>query len=296
MNWDNTFMESLELYEKHSKCSAKQVACILVKDNNILSIGINGTMKGKTNCNALFKKEKDKWLKKEINYSSHIRGTREERWVECNNKEHSEWSKLNEIHAEMNAIKKASQDGNFNLEGSTAYITYSPCFNCAKMLVLFGITKVVFKNPYDDAKEVINFLENNRVEVIYWKHDLDLIKKNHSGFTFLVDNKNVILSVSDDYDNLLYVDSNYCSLELITKHPNLINRNIESKLQILLNISIMCQFSLIKVNTLNKNEITNTEDIAYRGFRPDQTCQYRRFNPYQTCQHDNCFKAILERG
>lgn len=160
IRWDKTFINSLSLYEQHSKCSAKQVACILVKDNNILSIGINGTLSGKTNCNEKFKKQNGQWYKKEDNS-----------WKLCEKNEHSEWSKLNEIHAEMNAIKKATQGNGFNLEGVTAYISYSPCFNCCKMLVLFGIKRIIFKNEYDDWKQVKEFLELNNVEALKWEYN-----------------------------------------------------------------------------------------------------------------------------
>lgn len=163
MNWDETFIKSLELYEQHSKCSAKQVACILVKDNNILSIGINGTLPGKENCCNKFKKENNIWYKRVNNGYTNIFDY-STNWKRCEDNEHSEWSKLNEVHAEMNAIKKATQDGHFDLHGSTAYITYSPCYNCCKMLVLFGIKRIVFKNLYDDWDEVKRFLELNNIE------------------------------------------------------------------------------------------------------------------------------------
>ena len=158
--WDKTFLQSLSLYERHSKCAAKNVACILTKDNNILSIGINGTLQGKTNCNELFKKSSNKWFKKDA----------DNEWIEAKNGEHSKWSLLNEIHAEMNAIKKASQNNGFNLDGATAYVSYSPCFNCAKMLVLFGIRRIVFREAYDDINEVSEFLKENEIEFIRgWK-------------------------------------------------------------------------------------------------------------------------------
>ena len=153
---DKTFLQSLSLYERHSKCAAKNVACILTKDNNILSIGINGTLQGKANCNELFKKSSNKWFKKD--------GDNE--WIEAKNGEHSKWSLLNEIHAEMNAIKKASQNNGFNLDGATAYVSYSPCFNCAKMLVLFGIKRTVFREAYDDINEVSDFLKENEIELV----------------------------------------------------------------------------------------------------------------------------------
>ena len=113
-------------------------------------------MQGKTNCNELFKKSSNKWFKKCI----------DNEWIEAKNGEHSKWSLLNEIHAEMNAIKKASQNNGFNLDGATAYVSYSPCFNCAKMLVLFGIKRIVFREAYDDINEVSDFLKENEIELV----------------------------------------------------------------------------------------------------------------------------------
>ena len=152
-------METVSLYEKHSKCAAKQVVCILTNsEHNILSIGINGTLPGKANCNDCFKKDSNgDWYKNIDN-----------EWYITNKDGHSKWSLLNEIHAEMNAIKKASQDGNFNLEGATAYISYSPCYNCSKMLALFGIKRIVFRNKYDDYSKVNMFLKSNNIELIQW--------------------------------------------------------------------------------------------------------------------------------
>lgn len=156
--WDKTFIESLSLYERHSKCAAKDVACILTKNNNILSIGINGTLPGKINCNQIFKKKDCRWFKRNSSNG--------EEWIEAKDGEHSRWSLLNEIHAEMNAIKKASQNNGFNLDGATAYISYSPCFNCAKLLVLFGIKRIVYKEAYDDFEEVKTFLRENNIELV----------------------------------------------------------------------------------------------------------------------------------
>ena len=153
--WDKTFIETVTLYEKHSKCAAKSVVCILVKDNNILSIGINGTLSGKVNCNEIFKKSQGIWQK---------RGTNN-KWVEAEKDEHYNWSRINEVHAEMNAVKKATQNNGFKLDGATAYISFSPCFNCAKMLALFGIKRIVYKKAYDDIKDVEDFLISNNIEL-----------------------------------------------------------------------------------------------------------------------------------
>ena len=49
-NWDETYIKIADEYAKHSKCAARKVACVLVKDNNIIGVGVNGTLSGKTNC------------------------------------------------------------------------------------------------------------------------------------------------------------------------------------------------------------------------------------------------------
>lgn len=157
--WDKTFIETVDLYEKHSKCAAKSVVCILVKENNILSIGINGTISGKVNCNEKFKKVQGVWKKKNL----------EGHWVNAETDEHYNWSRINEVHAEMNAVKKATQNNGFNLEGATAYVSFSPCFNCAKMLALFGIKRIVYREAYDDIEDVSKFLLSNNIKLIECK-------------------------------------------------------------------------------------------------------------------------------
>lgn len=221
--WDETFIENLKSYEKHSKCSAKKVACILVKDNNILSIGINGTMSGKTNCNELFKKEDGKWYKKENSI-----------WVECNKDEHHRWSNFNEIHAEMNAIKKASQVNGFNLENSTAYISFSPCFSCAKALVLFGVKRIVFLEEYDDAEEVIKFLKEQNVDVV------NLSENKNSGVTFVGYSCMTCAEYKFKITEIFITDEN-CKLKRIYvnngEESSFLNRDMEEILELFKNIN-----------------------------------------------------------
>ncbi|ALN97955.1 dCMP deaminase [Bacillus phage vB_BpuM-BpSp] len=154
MNWDKSYLEMAEISAKHSKCSAKQVGCILVRDNNILSIGINGTLPGKLNCNDKFNKVAGVWFVKDDSTGEFI--------ASKNKNEHHEWSLINEIHAEMNALSKANKIG-VSVSKSTAYVTMSPCFNCAKALVSFGVEKIVYRNEYDDFRTVKRFLEDNGV-------------------------------------------------------------------------------------------------------------------------------------
>lgn len=173
-NWDDDFMEILKIFEKHSKCSARKVCCIITKDNNIISIGLNGTLSGKTNCNDIFKKENDKWYRYEEDYFDEETGMDITALKRIDEKDvkttHHYWSLLNEIHAEQNAIYKATQEMNCNIAGSTIYVSSCPCMNCSKMLALYNVKRIVFRDDYDNSEDVINFLNDCNIEVVkYYK-------------------------------------------------------------------------------------------------------------------------------
>jgi len=102
---------------KLSKAKRKQVGCVLVKDNNILSIGFNGTPVGWDNtCEG----EDGKTLKEVL-------------------------------HAESNAIAKVAKSTQ-STEGASAYITLSPCVDCAKLLIQAGIVEVFYRDCYHDTE------------------------------------------------------------------------------------------------------------------------------------------------
>ena len=51
------------------------------------------------------------------------------------------------LHAEANAITKLARSSN-NSEGSTLYVTDSPCIECAKLIIQAGIKRVVYAREY----------------------------------------------------------------------------------------------------------------------------------------------------
>lgn len=101
----------------NSKCCSMKVGSVLIKDGHIISTGINGTPKGYSNCNEVFKER-------------------------C--PEHSEWSEKYEIHAEMNAMLFCPVD----LSGSVMVTTASPCWNCTKHMVSAGVKEIWFGDRY----------------------------------------------------------------------------------------------------------------------------------------------------
>ena len=95
-----------------------KVGGVLVKDNNIVSFGWNGTPVGFPN--------------------------------ECKD---SDGKTIPEVcHAEMNVLAKLARNGSTGAVGSTLYVTISPCFECAKLLLQSGVKRVVYLSEYRDTR------------------------------------------------------------------------------------------------------------------------------------------------
>ena len=129
ISWDEFFMSQAALTSGRSKDPNSQVgACIVGKDNRILSLGYNGSP--------------NSWEDDEFPWD----------------RDHED-PKLNKypyvIHAEMNALLNYKGD-NKDLEGSTVYVTLFPCHECAKFLSQAGIKRVVYlSDKYKDTDDNI---------------------------------------------------------------------------------------------------------------------------------------------
>jgi len=117
-----------------SYAERKKVGAILVKDNSIISMGYNGTVIGSSN--------------------------------QC---EINDVTVPEVLHAESNIISKIAKSSNSSVD-STLYVTLSPCFDCAKLLIQCGITKVYYLEEYRNT-DGIKFLLNNNIECIQVKLD-----------------------------------------------------------------------------------------------------------------------------
>ncbi|WP_419763550.1 MAG: deoxycytidylate deaminase [Arcobacter sp.] len=135
---DKNFINIANEIASASKCVSKQVGAVIVKDGRILSTGYNGTPAGFKNCNDY--------------------------WGGEYTKDHHDWSKTYEIHAEMNAIIWAARRG-ISIEGATIYVTLEPCSECSKNLIAAGIARIVFQRAYEhtDSDIVSTFLKENKV-------------------------------------------------------------------------------------------------------------------------------------
>lgn len=141
LNWDEYFMGIAKLSALRSKDPSTQVgACIVAKDNRILSIGYNGTPNGYDD--DIFPWKRDG--------------------------EPLDTKYLYVCHAEMNAILNF-RGSSRELEGAKIYVDLFPCNECAKIIIQSGIKEVVYLS--DKYKELDSYIVSKKLfdecKVIY---------------------------------------------------------------------------------------------------------------------------------
>lgn len=131
---DLRYLRMARIWAENSYCKRRQVGALVVKDKMIISDGYNGTPSGFENI------------------------------CEDNNV-----TKPYVLHAEANAITKLARSSN-NSEGSTLYVTASPCIECAKLIIQSGIKRVVYAEKYrlDDG---IKLMQRAGIKVEYLNPD-----------------------------------------------------------------------------------------------------------------------------
>ena len=127
--FDDKYMKMASIWATNSYCKRRQVGALIVKDRMIISDGFNGTPSGFENI--------------------------------C--EDESGATKPYVLHAEANAISKVAKSGN-NAEGSTLYVTASPCMECAKLIIQSGIRRVVYRDEYR-LTDGIDLLRRAGIEV-----------------------------------------------------------------------------------------------------------------------------------
>ncbi len=127
INWDEYFMGVAQLAAKRSKDPSTQVgACIVSRDNKILSIGYNGFPIG---CSD----DDFPWEKSDTT------------------PDHNKY--LYSTHSELNAILNYRGG---SLEGTKLYVTLFPCNECAKAIIQSGIRTLIYdSDKYADSDSVV---------------------------------------------------------------------------------------------------------------------------------------------
>jgi dCMP deaminase len=128
--FDIRYLEMARIWSANSYCLRRKVGALIVKDRMIISDGYNGTPSGFEN--------------------------------EC--EDENDRTKPYVLHAEANAITKVAKSNNSS-EGSTLYITASPCLECAKLIIQSGIIRVVYADDYR-ISDGIELLKKANVEVV----------------------------------------------------------------------------------------------------------------------------------
>ncbi len=131
LRYDSAYMRMAKEWAKLSHCKRKQVGAIIVKEKMIISDGYNGTPTGFDNT--------------------------------CEDK--GGVTKWHVLHAEANAILKVAGSTQ-SCEGSTLYLTLSPCKECSKLIHQAGIKRVVYLKAYSDISG-LEFLEQANIELIH---------------------------------------------------------------------------------------------------------------------------------
>lgn len=128
---DKRYLRMAHIWAENSYCIRRKVGALLVKDQMIISDGYNGTPAGFPNV--------------------------------CEDENGS--TRPYVLHAEANAITKVARSGNSS-EGSTLYITASPCMECSKLIIQSGIKRVVFHELYR-LSDGLDLLRNAGIDCVH---------------------------------------------------------------------------------------------------------------------------------
>lgn len=125
------FMRIAEETAKLSFAKRTKVGAILVKDNRAIAQGHNG---------------------QPVNFDNSCEVVLPDGTLQ---------TKETVIHAEANAIYFCAKNG-IPTNGTTLYISMSPCVKCALAIIQAGITRVFYRDEYRD-RSGIDFLRKNNI-------------------------------------------------------------------------------------------------------------------------------------
>lgn len=124
LSWDSYFMGLTDAIASRSTCLRRHVGAIAVDNKHrIIGTGYNGAPSGMSHCT------KDTCVRIVRNIPSG-----------------QQLDICKALHAEANIVLQLG----YGLENATLYCNTQPCTNCFKLLIGSGISRIVWKNPYDD--------------------------------------------------------------------------------------------------------------------------------------------------
>jgi dCMP deaminase len=162
--WDRRFLRIAEEVRLWSKDPGTKVGCVLVNERRILSTGYNGFPQ-------TISDDLDRYIDREYKLSV-------------------------TVHAEANAILNAAKNGT-KVQGSTLYVTFPPCSQCASAIIQAGVAQIVCPDPASaperwrsNFQAANNLFYEAGVKILYYSNaDLCLTETAPSaGPTGLMDN------------------------------------------------------------------------------------------------------------
>jgi len=159
--FDEMYMQMAVNMAKLSTCARVQVGAVLVIDDRPLLSGYNGSPRGHQHCIDIFQEKYEKYCRSNKEPIS-IFTFKDFMSLPEIKDEHGKFSRLHEVHAEINIIGQAAYKG-LSTKGGKLYVTCSPCNDCCKSILTAGIKEVVFKDLYDRETEGLEILAQSKV-------------------------------------------------------------------------------------------------------------------------------------
>ena len=158
------YMRVAEATAELSTARRLQVGAVIVRDNQILATGYNGTPAGwDNNCEDKQYMDRDAggWLSPE---------EIEEGWpLEDAMGRYRLRTKPVVLHAESNSLMKVARSTESS-QGATLFCTHAPCLECAKLIYQSGIRQLFYRDGYRDSSG-LDFLQQGGIEVEQYQPD-----------------------------------------------------------------------------------------------------------------------------
>lgn len=139
---DTTYLKLAKVWSEMSHAKRARVGCIIVNNNQIISDGYNGTPHGFDN-KCEFSTRFGLETKPEV------------------------------LHAELNALMKLAKSTQSSVD-ATMYVTMSPCFDCAKLIIQSDIKRVVYSEEYRDVSG-IDLLKKGNICLSVYDYDSNVL-------------------------------------------------------------------------------------------------------------------------
>lgn len=120
--WKQYFMGLAKHAATRATCDRKHVGAVLVRHNEVLATGYNGSIAGQPHCDD----------------AGHLM---------------EDGHCVRTVHAEANALASAAKRG-ISVEGSDCHVTAFPCWACFKLLANAGIERVFYGEEYRISQHV----------------------------------------------------------------------------------------------------------------------------------------------